>query len=89
MAMAIGSRNNQYRLGGDLLVAIEVDLFEWLILTSKGQGLNFSTSVLANTIQQFNINPPAGYDYILYHAIQWTESLQGQLHLNCVVEPIQ
>src|SRR5215471_16790641 len=71
MAMAIGSRNNQYRLGGDLLVAIEVDLFEWLILTSKGQGLNFSTSVLANTIQQFNINPPAGYDYILYHAIQW------------------
>jgi len=72
MVMAgLANRNNQYRLGGDLHLTIKVDLFEWLIITSKGQGLNFSTSVLANTVTQFNIQPAQGYDYILYHAIQW------------------
>lgn len=61
----------QINLAGGLNFSIKVDLFEWLVITSKGQGLNFSNSVLANTTQTFIINPPAGYDYILYHAIQW------------------
>lgn len=58
-------------LAGNVGFSVKVDLFEWLIITAKGQGLNFSQSVLANTQRVFEIPPPAGYDYILYHAIQW------------------
>lgn len=61
----------QVNLAGGMNFTIKVDIFEWLILTSKGQGLNFSQSVAANTSGIFEIPPPAGYDYILYHAIQW------------------
>lgn len=61
----------QINLAGGLNFQIKVDLFEWLIVTSKGQGLNFSTSILAGTTLNTQINTPAGYDYILYHAIQW------------------
>jgi hypothetical protein len=61
----------QINLAGGLPFSIKVDIFEWLVITSKGQGLNFSESVLANTTQQFVIPPPAGYDYMIYHAIQW------------------
>lgn len=61
----------QVNLAGQLHLTIKMDIFEWLIVTSKGQGLNFSTSVPAGTVQTFEIPPPQGYDYILYHAIQW------------------
>lgn len=61
----------QVNLAGGMNFVIDIDIFEWLIITSKGQGLNFSSSILANTQQTFVIPPPAGYDYILYHAIQW------------------
>lgn len=61
----------QIDLAGRLGFSIKVDLFEWLIITSKGQGLNFSTGVAANTTLNTEIPPPQGYDYILYHAIQW------------------
>lgn len=61
----------QASLAGAIGYTVKVDIFEWLIITSKGQGLNFSNSVLPSTVQTFVINPPAGYDYLLYHAIQW------------------
>jgi hypothetical protein len=61
----------QVNLAGSTGFSVKVDLFEWLIITSKGQGLNFSSSLVANTSRTFEIAPPAGYDYILYHAIQW------------------
>lgn len=61
----------QVSLAGGIHYEIKVDLFEWLVITAKGQGLNFSNSVLGNTQRVFEIPPPAGYDYILYHAIQW------------------
>ena len=61
----------QMSLGGNIHFSVKVDLFEWLIITSKGQGLNFSTSVAANAQLTTEIPPPQGYDYILYHAIQW------------------
>lgn len=61
----------QVNLGGQIHYSVKVDLFEWLIITAKGQGLNFSESVNANTQQDFTLNPPQGYDYMLYHAIQW------------------
>lgn len=61
----------QMNLAGAIHYSVKVDLFEWLIITSKGQGLNFSNSVAANTTSTFIIPPPSGYDYILYHAIQW------------------
>jgi hypothetical protein len=61
----------QVNLAGALNHVINTDLYEWLIITSKGQGLNFSTSVAAGTSRTFVINPPGGYDYILFHAIQW------------------
>lgn len=61
----------QISLAGHIPFSIKVDLFEWLMITSKGQGLNFSSSLPANTQNTFQIPPPAGYDYILYHAIQW------------------
>jgi hypothetical protein len=61
----------QMSLGGGIHFSVKVDLFEWLIITSKGQGLNFSTSVAANAQLNTEIPPPQGYDYILYHAIQW------------------
>jgi hypothetical protein len=61
----------QVALGGGINYSVKVDLFEWLIITAKGQGLNFSNSVIGNTTQTFIIPPPQGYDYILYHAIQW------------------
>jgi|SRR5215475_704334 len=59
------------QLGGNVAFSIKVDLFEWLIITSKGQGLNFSVGVPANSSLNTEIPPPQGYDYILYHAIQW------------------
>lgn len=61
----------QVNLAGGLNFVITIDIFEWLIITGKGQGLNFSSSVAPNTTQLFEINPPAGSDYLLYHAIQW------------------
>lgn len=61
----------QVNLAGPLHHIISTELYEWLIITSKGQGLNFSNSVAANTTTLFEINPPPGYDYLLYHAIQW------------------
>lgn len=61
----------QLNLAGSLSLQVKVDMFEWLIITAKGQGLNFSSSVNANTQSVFEINPPAGADYLLYHAIQW------------------
>lgn len=61
----------QINLAGGLSLTVKVDLFEWLIITSKGQGLNFSTSVPAGSNLNTKIDPPQGYDYILYHAIQW------------------
>jgi hypothetical protein len=61
----------QINLAGGLNHVISTDIFEWLIITAKGQGLNFSTSVAAGTTSQFAIPPPPGYDYMLYHAIQW------------------
>lgn len=61
----------QVNLAGQLHLTIKMDIFEWLIVTSKGQGLNFSISVPAGTTQTYEIPPPQGYDYILYHAIQW------------------
>lgn len=63
----------QMNLGGGFHAnfSIKADIFEWLIITAKGQGLNFSESVNANTQQQFEIPPPLGYDYLLYHAVQW------------------
>src|SRR5215475_7684816 len=61
----------QVNLAGGIHYSVKVDLFEWLIITSKGQGLNFSTSVAAGTVRNTEIPPPQGYDYILYHAIQW------------------
>lgn len=69
----------QVNLAGGLNFVIEIDIFEWLIITAKGQGLNFSTSVLANTQRTVEIPPPAGYDYILYHAIQWDGITPGQV----------
>lgn len=62
---------SQVNLGGALNYTIKMDIFEWLILTSKGQGLNFSIGVPANTTLNQEIPPPQGYDYMLYHAIQW------------------
>jgi len=61
----------QVNLAGGVSLQVKVDLFEWLIITSKGQGLNFSTSVAGGASLTLEIPPPAGYDYILYHAIQW------------------
>lgn len=61
----------QINLAGGLHLTIKMDIFEWLVITAKGQGLNFSTSVNAGSQQTFVIQPPAGYDYLLYHAIQW------------------
>lgn len=61
----------QLKLGGDIGFQVKVDLFEWLVIAAKGQGLNFSTSIPANTRQVLEIPPPQGYDYILYHGIQW------------------
>lgn len=61
----------QIDLAGRMNFSIKVDLFEWLIITSKGQGLNFSVGVAANSNLVTQIPPPQGYDYILYHAIQW------------------
>jgi len=61
----------QVNLAGGINYTIKVDIFEWLIITSKGQGLNFSTSVAAGTSRTFEIPPAQGYDYLLYHAIQW------------------
>lgn len=50
---------------------IKVDIYEWLSLTAKGRALNYSNSVAANTTLRDSINPPSGYDYIMFHAIQW------------------
>jgi hypothetical protein len=61
----------QLNLAGAIQFEVKVDLFEWLVITAKGQGLNFSTSIPANTSRTFEIPPPQGYDYILYHGIQW------------------
>ena len=61
----------QVNLAGGLHHIISTDIYEWLIITSKGQGLNFSSSVAGGTQQTFEIPPPAGYDYLLFHAIQW------------------
>ena len=61
----------QIDLGGRLHHVISTDIYEWLIITSKGQGLNYSASIAAGTQQTFEIPPPQGYDYILFHAIQW------------------
>jgi len=61
----------QVNLAGGIHYSIKVDLYEWLIITAKGQGLNFSESVGAGQTQTFEIPPPQGYDYILFHAIQW------------------
>jgi|SRR5215471_10939821 len=61
----------QVNLAGGINHVISTDLYEWLIITAKGQGLNFSTSVAAGVTRTFEIPPPAGYDYILFHAIQW------------------
>lgn len=61
----------QVNLAGPLHHIISTELYEWLIITSKGQGLNFSNSVNAGTTLLFEIQPPPGYDYLLYHAIQW------------------
>ena len=61
----------QVNLAGGLNLQIKVDLFEWLVITSKGQGLNYSTSIASGVQRVFEINPPTGYDYLLYHAIQW------------------
>lgn len=61
----------QINLAGGLNHVINTDLYEWLVITAKGQGLNFSTSVGPGVQQQFVIPPPAGYDYMLFHAIQW------------------
>jgi hypothetical protein len=61
----------QVNLAGAIALQVKVDLFEWLVITAKGQGLNFSTSVAGGVSTVFEIPPPAGYDYILYHAIQW------------------
>ena len=61
----------QVNLAGGLNHYIKTDLYEWLIITSKGQGLNFSTSIPATTNEHFEIPPPQGYDYMLFHAIQW------------------
>lgn len=61
----------QMGLGGNLPFNIKMDIYEWLTVTAKGQALNFSTGVNANTIFTFDINPPIGYDYIMYHGIQW------------------
>ena len=79
MTMLLDARTNQYRLAGDLRFTIKVDIFEWLIITAKGQGLNFSNSVPANTSSTFDINPPAAYDYLLYHAIQWDGITPGSV----------
>lgn len=67
----------QINLAGGLPFTLKVDLFEWLVIASKGQGLNFSSSVNANTQRVFEIQPPTGYDYILYHAIQWSGITPG------------
>ena len=67
----------QINLAGGLNFVLQIDIFEWLVITSKGQGLNFSASVAAGTTQTFEIDPPAGYDYILYHAIQWSGITPG------------
>lgn len=61
----------QINLAGGLNHVISIDIFEWLIITSKGQGLNFSTSVAGGATLNTMIQPPQGYDYILFHAIQW------------------
>jgi hypothetical protein len=61
----------QVNLAGGIHYSVKVDIFEWLVITSKGQGLNFSTSVAAGTSRVFEIPPAPGYDYLLYHAIQW------------------
>jgi len=61
----------QINLAGGLQHVITSDIYEWMIITGKGQGLNFSTSVAGGQTLQTQINPPAGYDYILFHAIQW------------------
>ena len=61
----------QVNLAGGIPFSIVIDIFEWLIITSKGQGLNYSRSVLANSSINVEIQPPLGYDYLLYHAIQW------------------
>lgn len=61
----------QVNLAGGIALQVKVDLFEWLVITAKGQGLNYSTSVAGGASVVLEIPPPAGYDYILYHAIQW------------------
>jgi|SRR5215469_1119994 len=61
----------QINLAGGMNHVISADIYEWLIITSKGQGLNYSASVAAGTQQVFEIQPPQGYDYLMYHAIQW------------------
>jgi hypothetical protein len=61
----------QVNLAGALHHIISTDIYEWLIITSKGQGLNYSTSVAAGQTLTAEIQPPLGYDYILFHAIQW------------------
>ena len=54
-----------------LPITIKLDIFEWLSISGKGQALNASNAVPAATIQNFNIDPPVGYDYIVVHALQW------------------
>lgn len=61
----------QMNLGGSIPFQIKMDIFEWLVVTAKGQALNFSSGVNASTIFRIDINPPIGYDYILFHGIQW------------------
>jgi hypothetical protein len=61
----------QQALGGNIPFQVKMDIYEWLVVTSKGQALNFSTGVLAGEQLVTDINPPQGYDYIMFHALQW------------------